>query len=205
MSREPRLRSGVSLSGERLHGVDVQRQELDGTELEDCALVKCSFRESTLRSCRFLDCSFESCDFSLARVPDSAFSGVVFRDCRIMGVNWTETRWRTAMLRDPFRFERCLMSHSTFLGMKLKGLHVLDSTAEDVDFRETDLSGADFSGTSLSGSMFAAADLGGSDFRCARAYTIDARDTRLKGARFSLPEAISLLVGLGVDVSGWED
>ena len=97
------------------------------------------------------------------------------------------------------------MSHATFIELKLRGIQIIDCIAIDVDFRQADLSTADFSGTDLSESMFGDTDLSGANMNKARNYQIDASQNVLKGARFSLPEAMSLLYSLDIILDGEED
>ena len=205
MSKQSRLGSGSASVGERFEGLTQDEAQLMDSEFEDCVFVRSTFRQVEFRSCRFADCVFERCDLSLVRLPGTVLSGVVFKECKIVGVNWTEAGWRTISLHDPVKFMKSILNESTFLGIALPGLELIDCVAHNVDFRESDLKDADFSGTSLEGSMFAGADLSGADLRRARGYAIDARETVVEGGRFALPEAISLLAGLGVEVGGWED
>ncbi len=62
------------------------------------------------------------------------------------------------------------------------------------------LPGSDFSGTDLAGSLFNATDLSGADLSAARNYAISPAANRLKGAKFSLPEAMALLYCLDIKV-----
>jgi uncharacterized protein YjbI with pentapeptide repeats len=177
---------------------------LASCDFEECRFVRCDFSESEARACRFAECTFEHCDLSLIRLSRSTFSACRFEDSKIIGVNWTEAAWPATRLWVPVCFERCVLNHSTFLGLELREVRIIECTAHDVDFREADLARADFSGTDLTGSLFTNTKLTGADLRSARNYRIDPRENALKGARFSLPEAISLLNGLDIDLTGWE-
>jgi uncharacterized protein YjbI with pentapeptide repeats len=177
---------------------------LASCEFEECRFVACDLSASEIRACRFAECSFEQCDLSLVRLPRSAFTACRFEDSKIIGVNWTEATWPEGRLWVPIGFERCAINDSTFLGLALREIRVVECAAHDVDFREADLTKADFSGTDLRGSLFVSTNLTGADLRSARDYRIDPRVNTLKGARFSLPEAISLLEGLDIDLTGWE-
>jgi uncharacterized protein YjbI with pentapeptide repeats len=75
---------------------------------------------------------------------------------------------------------------------------ITDTMAKDVDFREVDLSGVDFTGTDLADSLFADTNLTEADLSKARNYTIEPVKNILKGAKFSLPEAMSLLFNLDI-------
>ena len=178
--------------------------QLTSSEFFDCAFTECSFVESVFQKCRFVDCTFQDCDLSLAQVPESIFSGTVFEDTKCIGINWAQADWPTPGLGKPIRFKTCAISHSTFIGLSLVGLQIADSIALDVDFREADLSQADFSGTDLAESLFNQTNLSKADLSQARNYLIDPSNNELKGARFSLPEAMSLLHSMDIDLTNGE-
>lgn len=198
------IEAGSRYSEEVFRDTALEGSVLSGSEFEECRFVGCSLSESEIRACRFAECTFEQCDLGLIRLPRSVFSACRFEDSKIIGVNWTEAAWPETRLWVAVGFERCVMNHSTFLGLNLREMRVVDCTAHDVDFREADLTKVNFSGTDLSGSLFTNTDLTGADLRSARAYRIDPRENTLTGARFSLPEAISLLDGLDIELTGWE-
>jgi uncharacterized protein YjbI with pentapeptide repeats len=67
-----------------------------------------------------------------------------------------------------------------------------------VDFSDANLEKADFRGTDLEKSIFRNTDISGANFVGAKNYYISPQYNRLKGAKFSLPEAMSLLYGLEI-------
>ena len=178
--------------------VHLEHGEIVSSEFYECVFIHCSLVESVFRNCRFVNCAFRECDLSLVQVPESRFSSTRFENSKVIGVNWTEADWPTAGLGDPIRFLKCAISHSTFIGLSLKGIQIRDCVAVDVDFREADLSQADFGGTDLSKSMFGKTDLSEADLSRARNYSIDPGRNVLKEAKFSLPEAMSLLHSMDI-------
>lgn len=180
------------------NGVRLEQAELVSSEFYDCTFRRCSFVESVFRKCRFVDCLFQRCDLSLSQLPDSVFSACRFEDSKLVGINWTDADWPAIGLWEPVHFSQCIISHSTFIGLKLKGIHIVDCVAKDVDFREADLSQSDLSGTDLSDSLFSNTDLTEADLSRARNYHIAPGRNVLKKAKFSLPEAMSLLYGLDI-------
>jgi fluoroquinolone resistance protein len=178
--------------------VHVEHGEIVSSEFYDCVFVRCSFVESVFRKCGFVNCAFRECDLSLVQVPESRFSSSRFENTKVIGVNWTEADWATTGLGDPMGFLKCAISHSTFIALRLKGIQIRDCVAVDVDFREADLAQADFGGTDLSKSMFGKTDLSEADLSRARNYSIDPGRNVLKGAKFSLPEAMSLLHSMDI-------
>lgn len=138
-------------------------------------------------------------------MPNSTFSATRFEDSKVIGVNWTRADWSATRLRDPIGFFKCAISHSTFIGLSLREIQIRDCVAVDVDFREADLSQADFAGTDLSESLFSNTNLTEADLSRARNYHIDPEQNALKQAKFSLPEAMSLLYSLDIVLTEGED
>jgi fluoroquinolone resistance protein len=189
----------------RAHYVDqvfkdkqLEHAEIVSAEFYDCVFFHSSFAESVFRHCRFVNCVFRECDLSLIKVPESSFSSTLFENSKVMGVNWTEAHWPKAGLASPVSFSKCAISHSTFIGLSLQSIQIRDCVATDVDFREADLSQADFGGTDLFSSIFGKTNLSQADLSRARNYHVDPGRNILKQARFSLPEAMSLLHSMDI-------
>jgi uncharacterized protein YjbI with pentapeptide repeats len=194
------LKDGANHHDQSFRGLNLEGVRLTVSEFHDCQFESCSFAESVFQSCRFVGCEFNECDLSLVQVTGSSFSGCRFMDSRVIGVDWTQSNWSGVSLGQPIGFERCALSHSTFIGLKLSGLQVKECVATDVDFREADLSKANFSDSDLNQSLFANTNLSKADLRTARNYHIVPEQNILKGARFSLPEAMSLLFNMDIDL-----
>jgi fluoroquinolone resistance protein len=178
--------------------VRLEQSEIVSSEFHDCVFSRSSFVESVFRRCRFVECLFTDCDLSLVQVPESRFTSTRWENCRVVGVNWAEAEWPKTGLGNPIGFFKSAISHSTFIGLALTGIEIKYCVAADVDFREADLSHADFGGTDLSQSLFAHTDLSEADLSRARNYHIDPSQNVLRQARFSLPEAMSLLHSMDI-------
>lgn len=179
----------------------LQGKQIFSCKFFDCQFRDCSFTESVFRKCKFVNSSFINCDASLIQVQESAFSFVSFKDAKVLGVNWAQADWSAPGLGLPIGFIRSRISYSTFIGLSLSGIKIIDCAAIEVDFREADLSQADFSGTDLSKSLFKDTNLTGADLSQARNYDIDPGQNVLRGAKFSMPEAISLLYSMDIEIS----
>ncbi len=173
-------------------------QRLVSSQFVECTFVNCSFVETVLLDCRFSNCTFKDCDMSLLQVPGSIFSGTHFTDSKLIGINWTHGDWGSNLLQEPLIFTRCVLNHSTFIGLELKEFQIKDSIASDIDFREADLTQSDFGGTDLAESLFSRTNLTKADFSRARNYNISPEENILTRAQFSLPEAMSLLYNLDI-------
>lgn len=85
---------------------------------------------------------------------------------------------------------------STFINAKFE-----DSKIVGVNWTEADLAQADCRKTDFSRSRFMHTDLSGADFRDAKNYIIHPALNKLSKAKFSLPEAMSLLYCLDIVIS----
>lgn len=176
-------------------------ERLVESECYDCTFTGCSFVEATLKRCRFVHCTFRDCDLSLVQVPDSVFAAARFEACRLIGIDWTQANWSATRLGEPLRFVDCDLHHSTFIGLALRRLQLEDCRAVDIDFREADLTRATFAGTDLAESLFLHTDLTRADLSRARNYHVSPSANTLTKARFSLPEALSLLYSMDIELT----
>jgi uncharacterized protein YjbI with pentapeptide repeats len=180
--------------------LNLDQQRIESSEFYDCKFIRCTFSESVFCSCRFVNCTFRDCDLSLIRLTGSSFSATRFEDSKVIGVDWTQADWSAPSIGAPIVFFKSTLNHATFIGLKLSEIEIKDCIAVNVDFREADLSRSDFSGTDLSKSLFSNTDLTAADLSSARNYLIAPGQNTLKQAKFSLPEAMSLLHNLDIDL-----
>jgi len=82
--------------------------------------------------------------------------------------------------------------------MKKSGF--IGSMVRKSDFIGVDLGDSDFSGSDLQESRFHNANLENVNFVGARNYYINPMNNKLKKAKFSSPEVLSLLAGFGISV-----
>jgi len=165
---------------------------------EGCRFQGSRFHDGSFLSCVFDDCSFAHCDLALVRVVNSSFSGATFTECKVTGVNWSEAAASTGA--EPLRFDSCVLDLSVFMGVKLGRVVFRDCSLRHVDFSGADLREADFAGSDLGGARFSRSDLRGARLERAHGYRIDTSDNMITGMRVSLPEAVSLLSFIGVEL-----
>jgi uncharacterized protein YjbI with pentapeptide repeats len=194
------LISQTTYTDQVFKGIILDGQQIDTGEFYDCRFIRCTFSESIFRKCRFVNCVFQGCDLSLLQLPASTFSGTRFEDSKIIGVDWTQADWKSTSLGIPLSFYRSTLNHATFIGLNLKGIEIKDCNAANVDFREANLSQADFTGTDLSESLFVNTDLSAADLSQARNYQIAPEQNTIKQTKFSLPEALSLLYNMDIEL-----
>jgi fluoroquinolone resistance protein len=166
----------------------------------DCKFVKCDFEAAIFSNCRFSSCTFRECNLSLIQIPGSSFPATRFEKTKLIGIDWTPGNWSQAEFNQLDGFFDSVISHSTFIGLKLKGIHIKDCIAHEVDFREADLSNVTFRGTDLAKSLFGNTNLTEADLSRARNYQIDPGNNIMKKAKFSLPEAMALLYSMDIEI-----
>ncbi len=179
-----------------------QGQVMQAIDYSGCSFTRCLFREVSFLDCKFLNCTFKDCDLNLAKLTGCTFAETRFEDSKLMGVDWTVTAWGRAKLvaLKPADFYGCLLNYNVFMGMNLRKVALSTCTALDAGFEDANLTEADCRGTDFSGSRFTRADLTKADLRGARNYAISPLTSKIKGAKFTLPEALSLLNGLDISL-----
>lgn len=158
----------------------------------DCTFDNCTLSEAQFTMCRFYDCTFKNCDMGLLKVAGTAFISTRFEGCKIIGVNWLEANWESISPR-KIDFQSSDVSYSIFSQLKLVGMQLQDCKAHDADFTETDLSEANCRETDFDQARFHHTNLSKANFAGASNYNISPMTNTIKGAKFSLPEAMALL------------
>lgn len=162
-------------------------------EFIECHFSGIDFSVHNFSHFKFLDCGFSNCNFNNVSMKSAQMRSPAFNHSKLMGINWAESE----SLVSP-SFNDCVLDYSVFQAMSLKGAKFTNSKLVEVDFHEAILEKADFGGSSLGGTNFSGADLRQSDFRGATQYTINVNETKVAKAKFSMPEAMSLLASLNV-------
>lgn len=171
-------------------------QSLAGFRLEDCTFRNCHGLGLDLSRAHVVGCRFETCDLSNAQVRMARLHETSFVGCKLLGLQWVHAD----DLRNP-SFESCNLSLNNFTALRLKKTRLVQCNLREADFAQADLSESDFRGADLAGARFHQTTLLKADFRDAQGYIINPMDNKLKGAKFSMPEALGLLSGFGVVIT----
>jgi len=186
--------SAATHDKESFKDLELKSEALKGYSFEDCLFTKCRFTEIDFSHAEFADCKFTHCELNLPKLTGCSLRGVVFEDCKLVGVDFTKCNFTFFEIA----FQGCLMDVCNFSSLKLKRLPFLRCEIRDSRFIESVLPEANFEGSNLEGTIFHQTNLEKANFMNARNYSIDPMTNKLKGAIFSLPEAVSLLTGLGI-------
>lgn len=168
-------------------------EKVQYSEFEDCLFQNIDFKEFDLSHTRFIDCVFKSCDLSNVQIRNARFLSPRFENCKLIGLDWPQL--------DDFlnpHFDACMMSFSNFTGLKLKKTSIKNCILHDADFLQSDFSESIFSGSDLLNARFEETNISKSNFMGAINYQINPITNRVKGAKFSLSEAIGLLTGFDI-------
>ena len=189
-----------------LKGASFRNDRLDHKVFTSCGFMKCSFREATFSYCKFNNCTFRHCDLSLVTLKECSFQNTIFEDTQMVGVNWIDTNLAQMkhVFAKPVDFIKCVLNHSTFMGLNLKNVRLTQCIARDVSFEEADLSHANCTFTDFTDSRFLHSNLTEADFTGATNYSIAASLNTLKKTKFSLPEAMSLLYNLDIVITEYQ-
>lgn len=154
--------------------------------------------EADLRGCSFIDCHFEACDLTMARMNGASVRGSTFVDCRLLGVD--VGTWRNDGLGIDATFRTCDLDHLRVRNVDLRACLFEGGHAHRSEWSGVDLRKVTFDGVDLRGARFTRCDLRGADVRRAEGFRIDPTANRVQGLRIGVPEALGLLIELGLDV-----
>lgn len=176
--------------------LEASKEIVSDIEFEDCKFSECSFIDCEFIRCSFINCHFNDCVFSAIKPTNCRLTELFFTKCKVIGFDWT----RSLRVQD-LSFTSCQLNYSNFRMLKLPRLKVIDCEVKEADFFGSDLSEADFSGTDLERTIFSKTNLTKVNFSRCKNYFIDVRSNTVKKAKFSLPEAISLLDSFNIIIN----
>ena len=180
-------------SNKVFENINWEDKQIVGKTFEHCKFYKCSLKGSFFEDCIFEKTLFEECDISLIKFKDTSFNDIVVSGSKAIGIAWHHANNPLSI-----NFENSKISYSSFYGKSLKKVRVINCVAEEVDFTNCNLTMANFEGTDCRNAIFSNTDISKSNFVGALNYTIDLATNKAKGAKFSLPEALSFLNNLGI-------
>jgi len=132
----------------------------------------------------------------MATLSMTCFRNVKFSGCKMLGLHFDACN----PIGLSFKFENCILNHSSFFKLKLKGTVFEHCTMHKVDFSDVDLSNVVFKECDLMMALFENTNLKGADFTTALQYALDPEVNVIKGAKFAYPGVLGLLTKYGIDV-----
>lgn len=175
---------------------DYSRNNLAGYTFLDCEFQGCNFSGADLSATEFDNCLFQGCNLTNPVIGKTKFINIRFIESKLMGINFLHCN--TFAL--DVGFENCLIRMCNFSELKMKRIPFLHCDISECDFKNSFLPEANFSGSTFRDTFFHNTDLEKADFRGASGYAIDPRANKVKKAKFSLEEAVSLLRYFDIEV-----
>ena len=170
-------------------------KNLESIYFDDCTFIKCDFSKSLMQNCKFTECKFVNCDLSLSSLKSCTFNDIVFENCKLIVISWSSSQ-------EPFevKFDSCNISSNSFHVMDLRQMKFINSLVKDCGFEECNMEKTLFDNCDLQQTVFIKNNLKKADFRTSKNYLIDPKQNDLTKALFSLPEALSFLSLLPIEI-----
>lgn len=175
---------------ERIH-------ELEKADYDNCQFKECNFSNGDLSETRFVDCEFTDCNLLMANISKTMFADTKFTGCKMYGL-----KFETCAPFMVFRFDNCLLNHSSFYQTKIKHTVFKNCSLHDVDFAEADLGNAVFEECDLLNALFDNTNLEKADMRSAYNLSINPDHNKIRKAKFSLVSAVGLLTKYDIVIEG---
>ena len=173
-------------------------ETIRGYEFVDCDFNRCSLDNTTVEKCIFTDCIFTDCTITNSFLPQTRVRNIELYGCNIVNINWNEIQ-SSGRLSSPInKMENTRFKYNNFTEMLLNRYDFTSCDLNSCLFADCELVESNFSGCSLNSTEFYRTDLRKSDFRQASGYQVDITNCNLKGAKFSHPDAYSLLDSLEI-------
>lgn len=158
-------------------------------DFESCRFTHCDLSGTDLSRINFTECVFEDCNLSGVKILQTTFNDVKFKRCKILGLHF-ET---ASQYLFTVQFEDSTLDLCSFYQCKIKKTRFTHCSLQEVDFTETVMTEALFEHCNLRDAKFENTHMEKADLRTATNYTIDPDRNKIKQARFSVPEVLSLL------------
>jgi uncharacterized protein YjbI with pentapeptide repeats len=163
--------------------------KLPAKEYDTCVFRECDFADADLSGILFLECRFEQCNMSMAKVINTTFQDVVFKGCKLLGMDFSNCNDLTF----GAAFEDSKLDLVSFFRRRMMKFSFSGCSLREVNFTEANLSGAVFSSCDLSRAIFHRTNLVGADFRTAVNYRLDPEQNMIRKAAFGFPGVLALL------------
>jgi fluoroquinolone resistance protein len=127
---------------------------------------------------------------------DCTFDNVGFEECKLTGINFSKIN----NFIFSASFVHCILDYAIFEKNDLNHSLFNRCSIREACFIEANLKSAKFQECDLCRTIFDQANIEKADFSTSKNYFIDLDKNKVKGARFSLPEAVNLLLKYEIEI-----
>lgn len=186
--------------GEIIKDKKIREEKLENYEFIDCEFKNCDFENCKILGCSFVNCSFNKCNIISLISQYSDIKDATFTNCNIIGIQWRDFKASGRYSHTIYKLKDCYLKYNSFLGMNFKKFDFSSNVIQESVFEECDLVESSFKDCTLDATQIYKCNISKADFRGARGYAIDITSNKMKEARFSYPEVVSLLDSLGIKI-----
>jgi fluoroquinolone resistance protein len=183
-------------SDQNFKSLELTHEAIRAKDFDRCKFVGCHFLSCDLTGTNFTDCTFEHCSLSLTKLPNCSLRAITFKDSKLVGIDFTKCSTNFFELL----FSNTLLDNCNFSTLPMQNTPFNNCTLRECIFSETNLAKATFANCDFERSVFHDTNLQKTDFSSAKNYTISPLSNSIKGAAFSLPEAIQLLSAFEIEL-----
>lgn len=199
------MNGGLTMEEKYYESQTFENLKLDGEIIENCEFVDCKFINCTFENCKIFKCSLSECVFYRCSIIslEAEYSHIQFAEfecCNLVGVNWNELLPVGKLSKPISKLLECHLKYNTFTEMTFVKFDFSGSEISDSMFAKCKLTESNFSKCRLDRTEFFECDMRNANFYEALGYKVDIFTSKLKGAKFSFPEVVNLLSGLGIKI-----
>ncbi len=184
----------------------VKDKKLQNITIEHCKFIDCIFENCTFEDCKVHRCVFVNCRFCSCRIISltsqySEAKNITFQNCSLVGIHcWNELLPDGKYAHFMDELKDCNIKYNSFLELSFRKFDFSGSVIQESIFEECDLQESNFKSCRLEATQFFKCDIRKADFREATGYVIDIPSNKMRKAKFSYPEVISLLDSLEIQI-----
>lgn len=183
-----------------IENIKFENKLIEDSEFIDCSFINCIFENCSLDKCSFISCKFTKCNIINIKCKYSQLKFAEFIKCNLIGVHWINLL-PPGKIADPVSvLSDCFLKYNSFVRMELMRFDFSGNVIQESAFEECNLRECNFKGVPLESTQFLSCDMRNADFRESIGYGIDITTNKLKGAKFSFPDVISLLNVLEIKI-----
>ena len=184
--------------GERFERLNFTGETFYDCDFSDCVFADCTFEDCKLDHSVLTECQFLRCTVTNLKTTMSRAKFTDFENCTLNNIDWMSLQGDGAFA-DPIESLRdCRLKYNTFTEMNLTKFKFAGSVIQRSMFAKCNLVSADFEKCDLLDTEFFQCDMRKANFKEASGYKVDIFGCKLQDAKFSLPEAVSLLGDLRI-------
>ena len=180
--------------------ISLEEDCLENQVFRECEFHNCQFLSSRIHRCLFRSCAFQNCVFAGVEWKFTSMVDGIFKDSICVGIDWSLLKTKTRGNEPVYEAQNTFFKYCSFYQMGLKRFHFETCRFQESYFEECSMQECHLENISFDKTQFRGCDLRKADFRGAVGYVIDPQQNKLREARFSFPEVICLLDGLGISI-----